>query len=180
MYGLLVARGDSFITVRGAGKGMMRLGADEILWALERMTDKSVHDGECWMWTRYTRNGYGAISVRDSPVYLHALSFAIAHGPLPEGQEVRHSCDIRACWRPTHLLAGTRQDNVNDAWSRGRAVQPPRVTGLRQHLAWLTDIEVEEIRATYGKNGENQRTLAARFGCSNSTIWRLVNMKVRL
>ena len=177
MFRLFAERGAERVTVKGAGKKRMSLCIDELIWHLERIESKSEINDECWVWTGYERNGYGSISVRDSNVYIHALSFAIAHGELGEGNEVvRHSCDTRRCWNPSHLLAGTQLDNVHDAMDRGRAVKPPKTVGINNHLAVLTDEQICEIRS---RVGEKQRDLAAEYGCSQSTIWRLRHEIVR-
>lgn len=162
--------------VRGAGRGWMRLGSDELHWAFERAARQTEIRDECWWWTGYARNGYGTISIRNSPVYLHHLSHAAVRGDLPADNEVCHTCDNRPCWNPNHLFGGTRTDNVRDMWNKGRASKPPRVAGQLQHLATLTDDEVTHIRAM---SGVRQRDIAAAFGCSQSTVWRLIHGKVR-
>lgn len=177
MFQLFAKHREERVNVKGAGKTRMSLCIDELIWHLQRMEAKSEIHGECWVWTGYERNGYGSISVRDSNVYIHALSFAIAHGDLAEGNDVvRHSCDTRRCWNPAHLLEGTQLDNVHDAQERGRFVNPPKMAGINNHLAVLTDEQVREIRS---RVGEKQRDLAAEYGCSQSTIWRLRHQLVR-
>ena len=177
MFKLFAKRGDDRLWVKGAGKSRMSLCIDELVWHLQRMEAKSEVRCGCWVWAGYQRNGYGSISVRDSNVYIHALSFAIAHGELGEGNNVvRHSCDTRRCWNPAHLIAGTQLDNVHDAQERGRFVNPPKTVGIDNHLAVLTDVQVREIRS---RVGEKQRDLAAAYGCSQSTIWRLRHGIVR-
>jgi DNA-binding transcriptional regulator YiaG len=177
MFRLFAQRGAERVSVKGAGKTLMSLCIDELVWHLQRMESKSQIRGECWVWTGYERNGYGSISVRNSNGYIHALSFAIAHGEPDLGNDVvRHSCDTRRCWNPAHLLEGTQLDNVHDAHERGRAVNPPRMRGISNHLAALKDEQVREIRS---RAGEKQRDLAAEYGCSQSTVWRLIHQLVR-
>lgn len=165
--------------VHGTGRGAMTLGPEHLLWAFERAAAKTEVRGECWWWTGYCRNGYGCLSIRNAGVYLHVLSCALAHGAIPPGHEVLHGCDNRPCWLPSHLRAGTRTENVRDMWAKQRAVAPPRMTGVAQHLATLTDDEIAEIRQI-GAGPATQREIAAAYGCSQSTIWRLLNGKVRV
>ena len=50
-------------------------------------------------------------------------------GPLPRGHETRHTCHVRTCINPDHLLSGTTQDNCQDRINRSRlkeAPPPPR------------------------------------------------------
>jgi hypothetical protein len=157
----------------------MSLSPGEVLWALERMQRKTELRGECFWWTGYRKNGYGCLSVRNRPVYMHQLACSAAHGPVPNGWDVRHSCDNRPCWNPNHLQAGTRAENVADAWARGRAVPPPRVTGMAQGLARLTDAQVAEIRQIAAAGTASQYEIAAAYGCSQSTVWRLIHQQVR-
>ena len=141
---------------------------------------------ECWVWTGYSRNGYGVMSVHDSHAYIHRLVYALVHGSVPPGGlrsadgVVRHTCDVKACWRPDHLVLGSQHDNVHDAIDRGRAATPPPfATGLAHPNARLTEEQVAEIRRRWATGEVRQRELAAEFGCSQSTIGRLVNGMVR-
>jgi hypothetical protein len=43
--------------------------------------------------------------------------------PIPDGQVVRHRCDIRACVNPAHLLLGTVKDNNVDTVARGNSTR---------------------------------------------------------
>ena len=164
------------VHAHGAGRGPMALAPVETAWALDRIIGATEEVGDCYEFTGYRKNGYGSISIRNSDVYVHALALAIKLGGLiPKGQEACHTCDNRPCWNPAHLFAGTRLMNIMDARAKGRAKNPTPVRGERQHLATLTDIEVAEIRASSGP----QRLIAAAFGCSQSTVWRIRHGLVR-
>lgn len=154
----------------------MLLGQSEQAWIVARLRDRTAIVDECWLWTGYLKNGYGAISVRNWLRYIHRLSCALANGSLPDGLFACHRCDVRNCWNPAHLFPGTQADNVADAKSKGRAVDPPRTAGEQHYKTTLTDDQVAEIRS---RAGEDQRSLAAEFGCSQSTVWRLLHGKVR-
>lgn len=75
---------------------------------------------ECWPWKASTCEGYGQFRHEGGKKYAHVAAYEEEHGPVPEGQIVRHTCDNRPCCNPGHLQAGTYQDNVDDMISRGR------------------------------------------------------------
>jgi hypothetical protein len=126
----------------------------------------------CWFWIGYLKNGYGFIEIDGVGIYSHVLSFMIFKGKIPKGKEICHTCDIRQCINPEHLFAGTKLENIQDAWSKGLGSQPPITSGFSHHLATLTNIKVKEIR-TLIQSGVPQRVVALKFGCSNSTAWRI-------
>lgn len=146
----------------------------------ERLLSRStVGPGGCLLWpTICATTGYGQISVHDVNCRTHVVAFQLFHGPVPDGKEVCHSCDVRACWNPEHLFAGTHQENVADCVAKGRNSSPPRICGEANHNATLTDIQVAEIRALRARHVP-QRRVAAMFGVSQSTVWRFAHQITR-
>lgn len=92
--------------------------------AAKRFWSKVDQTGECWLWTAHrNRFGYGAFGVGQSVLRAHRVSFADHYGPIPAGLVVCHTCDNRACVRPSHLFLGTYRDNTQDAIAKGRFVK---------------------------------------------------------
>lgn len=66
------------------------------------------------------RTGYGIIGWGGKVTRTHRAAWIAAHGPVADGLDVCHSCDVRACVELSHLWLGTRRDNMQDAKAKGR------------------------------------------------------------
>jgi hypothetical protein len=80
----------------------------------------------------------------------HRISFTLVKGDIPPGLDICHKCDNPSCVNPRHLFAGTMQQNLKDASSKGRcAVQrhPEISRGERNGSAKLTEEIVRWIRS---------------------------------
>jgi hypothetical protein len=94
----------------------------ERVWA---KIDKRGPD-ECWPWTASLKpHGYAQIRDGGKTLLPHRLVCVQAHGPIPLGGQVMHSCDNRACCNPRHLSIGTASLNAIDCWNKGRGFKPP-------------------------------------------------------
>lgn len=75
----------------------------------------------CWIWNgSQTNKGYGKCRHNYGTVDAHRMSYRLFVGPIPTDKIVRHTCDVKLCVNPAHLLLGTYLDNMKDAKSRGR------------------------------------------------------------
>ena len=95
----------------------------------------------CRVWIGGTRGtGYGAIRVQGRQWAVHHVAYALAHGSIPAGVLVRHTCGRRLCICPEHLVAGSDQDNAQDALNHGASagLMPRRRLPARQRQAILS------------------------------------------
>lgn len=120
----------------------------------------------CWVFTgARDSKGYGQIGVAGRTVRAHRLAWELTHGPIPEGQDVLHTCDNPPCVRLDHLHLGNQQINVEEMVAKGRQAR-----GERSGRAKLTETQVREIRRLHAEEGLGARRLARRFGVIPTTI----------
>lgn len=112
-------------------------------------------------------NGYGMVRYQKKNFGAHRLSYAMANDGVPDGANVCHTCDNPSCVNPSHLFAGSVQDNVDDMIAKGRK---PVFVGERNGAATLTEKQVVEIRELYANGDVTHNELAAEFGVSPATV----------
>src|SRR5882757_7719220 len=69
----------------------------------------------CWNWSgAKNEKGYGLFSTGHSrKIYAHRFSYIRAHGLIPEGTEIHHTCNNPSCVNPQHLEAITHKENMS-------------------------------------------------------------------
>lgn len=99
--------------------------AERIPWQLRFwMKVKPVESG-CWEWQgTKDKYGYGRFTgTGELRPRSHRFAYRQFVGEIPEGHEVMHVCDNRACVRLEHLRLGTHADNMRDMSLKGRSVE---------------------------------------------------------
>lgn len=137
-------------------------------------------DLHCWLWTGAIdkTTGYGVTSERRGEktiaVTAHRYAWKVTHGrEVPDGLDVMHACDVRACVAPHHLSVGTRKRNIGDCRDRGRMTQLVK-QGERGRRVKISAEQAAEIRARYANGGVTQEALALEYGVVRFTILRLL------
>lgn len=111
------------------------------------------YESPCWTWLLQTIwNGYGRVRVNGRYVLAHRYLYEQAGGTIPDGMQLDHLCRNRDCVNPDHLEPVHPAENTR----RGRSAK-------------LTPEQVDEIRTASG----SQRSIAALFGVSQSTVWSI-------
>lgn len=116
-----------------------------------------------------TTGGYGQIHRNGRTAYAHHIAWELAHGPIPEGMHVMHTCDNRRCVNVTHLTLGSFQDNMDDMTAKLR--QPH---GPKNGHAKLTVEQVRAIRVATG----TQKAIGERFGISQPIVSEIRTGKI--
>ena len=84
---------------------------------IARFQTKVKHgDNGCLIWTGYkSPDGYGRFRAtrdgRSSAKMAHRVAWEHAHGAIPDGMQVDHTCFNRACVNPNHLRLVTNKQN---------------------------------------------------------------------
>lgn len=134
---------------------------------------------ECWEWTGACNNtGYGTVAWHGTIHTAHRIAAwlegLVLEPRMPknprEPTHVLHTCDNRKCCNPHHFFLGTYADNLKDAYSKNRKIQPK---GQHHTNAKLTNEQAMEIRSRY-ESGEFQIPLAREYGVSQMTISLIV------
>jgi hypothetical protein len=144
----------------------------------ERFHEKVTRLGpdDCWPWKASAyKSGHGEffVSPERGKVPAHTFARELATGiPCPAGREGCHRCDNPPCCNPAHVYYGTRQENVDDMWARGRSSH-----GSAHPMAKVTEPQVLAIRERFAA-GEFETNLAREYGLSDSTVSNIVNGRI--
>lgn len=125
-----------------------------------RVTVRSISDyvidpeSGCWLWQKFV-NKHGYPSGR-----VYRLYYERAHGPIPDGHDVHHTCKTRHCVNPDHLEAVSERGHDVHHWLDDRG---------------LTLEQVNEIRELGRQPGMTSHEVGRRYGIPESVVrdyWR--------
>ena len=140
--------------------------------AEDRFWERVQKTATCWLWFGLVNGkGYGLFSLRNNHVRAHRFSWALHHGPIPEGLLVCHRCDVPNCVNPEHLFLGTEADNTTDMIVKGRQATGAKVSspGEAHPMSKLTDAQVIAIRS----DARKPSVIAEHYGVVYTTIWAI-------
>lgn len=92
------------------------------LWGLRtRFVEKIAFEpmSGCWFWLGVTDAcGYGCIRVDGRFWGTHRYAYETIIGPVPDGLEIDHLCQVRNCVNPAHMEPVTQEENKRRAGLR--------------------------------------------------------------
>lgn len=132
--------------------------------AVDDLIDKAVPEPNsgCWLWP--TGKRYGQFWYGGRAMSAHRAAWLLLRGPIPDGLQVLHRCDMPPCVNPAHLFLGTQLVNRRDAMEKGRVASGERVGN-----AILTVGLADEIRALHGA-GHGPTAIGKRLGLKRVTV----------
>src|SRR5437868_13571300 len=69
----------------------------------------------CILWNyAIDGKGYGIFKEGNKLVKAHRKAYILTKGEIPAGLLCCHFCNVRNCFRPSHLYLGTNDDNMRD------------------------------------------------------------------
>lgn len=91
---------------------------EERFWRLVEKGDPS----SCWIWTgKKGSKGYGLAHVDGGrQAQAHRVAYELLVGPIPDGLEIDHTCNVRPCVNPDHLEPVTHAENVRRRFRRAQ------------------------------------------------------------
>jgi len=79
----------------------------------ERFWEKVNKTGDCWLWTAACqKNGYGSFYLEGKRVGAHRVVWEFERGPIPAGMVPDHTCLVKSCVNPDHLVLVTHGKNT--------------------------------------------------------------------
>lgn len=148
----------------------------DLFWSQVEKTDY------CWWWHgKKQTNGYGTFRTLAIPGHLaHRAAWFYANSePIPEGMILMHSCDNRACVRPSHLVLGDHDENMRAMVIRERSASGTKHGSYTHPEAYgrkddhpMAKLDSEKVRAIKKRmaDGDVQARIADDFGVSKSLI----------
>ena len=133
---------------------------------------------KCWLWVGATiAAGYAVLGTDAGSVRGHRLMWTIVNGPIPNGLEVCHKCDVPRCLNPRHLFLGTHAENMADAKAKGRMHNWSHYTNMPPQKPKISIARIAEMRELHRRHVLTYRQLAAKFRISISQVENIVTRR---
>lgn len=138
----------------------------------------------CWIWEdTLTKAGYGIYFSQYKIFTIHRLVYTIFKGLAPEGYDIDHLCNNRACCNPEHLEAVTHQENCRRMFERNPREKKEKLAKIKKEREIKTHCkhghEFTEENTCFVEVFEKGKIRTKRRCkiCSNDTTKRLYKKK---
>lgn len=127
-------------------------------------------NNDCWRYIGFIGNeGYGYFQLKRKCLLAHRVSYQIFKDEIPEGMQIRHTCDCKWCVNPNQLIVGTSQDDAND-----RKYRDMQKIGSQVNTSVLTEDQVRKILTdVYNNKYENIKQLCDEYGISKVSMRKI-------
>lgn len=143
-------------------------------------------EDECWLWLgSKDPDGYGWFSFtckdgvkKTISAHRYSLMLKLKNFDLPTDILARHSCDVRGCVNPNHLIEGSAKDNSADMIARNRSL-----IGEKNHNAVITEQVARAILDEYTADKQSGRLygslerIAKKHNLSKQSVYRVTSGK---
>ncbi len=136
---------------------------------MKKLLKFSERRGNCSVYLLSPKSGYPKISDFNVRKAVHIHAYEHVYGPVPRGLNVLHKCDVKHCWEPDCLYAGTHWENMIDVVDRNRRRYK---TGLDNYNGRLSREQVSNAIERVA-NGEMQASVAKDLGVSRNRISKI-------
>ena len=122
-----------------------------------------IPEAGCWIWMGSVgSSGYGKFRAQGrKEVMVHRFAYSVFTGPIPDGDQVLHRCDVKTCCNPAHLFTGTQADNIADMYHKGRGIDQGK-----HPLSKLTPVAALDIF----HSTDSQQRLANQYHVSRALV----------
>lgn len=124
----------------------------------------------------HDKPGYSEVKrpIDSNSTQLHRMICNVnTKGGIKKGNQARHYiCNTPWCVEPSHLLEGTRSENMQDKVAAGTDSR-----GEKSGMAILTESIVLEIRQLYASGGWTYEKLGNKYGVHMYTIALIITRK---
>lgn len=122
---------------------------------IDRIKNSTVVDSNgCWLWQKSCAGaGYGQLTENGKYWGAHRYAFA-CFNELKDSDVIRHTCHVRKCCNPEHIVAGTHKDN----WYDSESTHTDATTKFRK--TWIVNgIPYDTMRDAVTRTGLAMGTL---------------------
>jgi hypothetical protein len=133
--------------------------------------------GTCWIWTGFTRNGYGLFWYQGQDRQAQRICYILSFGDIPKRMVIDHICHDRACVNPEHIrLATVSQNNKNLSRAKNNTSGFKGVRWHKGNKNWQSQIQSDGIRTHLGSFDTPEEAYAAYCEAASRLHGEFVNL----